>query len=247
MKLLAYGDIHLDWTTGGFERFDEGSRALDQVESYAASRGVTHCVFLGDLSDPDDEALCHRAVARAVEHDRRMREAGVRVDWVVGNHDVIEDGRGSHTLMAIAAAGGSVYSRPGNRIVHGYGDRVEFVFLPYGGLGGRYDPDRFVRQLAESHRMGLKGGSLVVCGHATLVPGTGKGSEATDLARGRDLAFPLEACRELAAAGGYGKVVLLNGHVHRRTVDGPVLTPGSLARLTHGEQDHEPGFLVIEA
>jgi hypothetical protein len=80
----------------------------------------------------------------------------------------------------------------------------------------------------------------------TRVPGAGVGSETLDMPRGRDLAFPLEACAALREAGGYEKQVLLNGHFHRRIVDGPVLVPGSLARLTHGEEDHEPGFLVVD-
>jgi predicted phosphodiesterase len=243
LKLLVFSDLHGDWTTGGAERFDEASRGLDQVQAYAAARGVERVLFLGDLCDPDvDPTLAHRTIARALGFALNLRGSGVDQDWLVGNHDYIDDGRGSHTMMALMKAGIRVHSQPANQIHRAGNDRVEFVWLPY----GRYDPDRYVRELAASHRMGMKGGALVVCGHATRVPGTGVGSESTDMARGRDMPFPLEACRELAAAGGYDKVVLLNGHVHRRCVDGPVLVPGSMFRVTHGEEDHEPGFMVIE-
>lgn len=246
MKLLAFSDLHGDWTTGGAERFDEASRGLDQVLSYAVSRRVDHVIFLGDLCDPDvDPTLAHRTIARALTFALDLREEGVASSWLVGNHDVIDDGRGSHTLMALASAGFKVHATPSNLFEHptfAPDRRVEFVWLPY----GRYDPDRYVRELAASHRMGMKGGALVVCGHMTSVPGAGVGSEETDMSRGRAVAFPLEACRELREAGGYEKMVLLNGHVHRRVVDGPVLIPGSMFRVTHGEEDHEPGFLVVD-
>lgn len=246
MKLLVFSDLHGDWTTGGVERFDEASRALDQVESYAVSRKVDRVIFLGDLTDPDvDPTLAHRTVARALAFAIALRDAGVASTWLVGNHDYIDDGRGSHTLMALASAGFKVHATPSNRYEHPPltpDKRVEFVWLPY----GRYDPDKYVCELAASHRMGTKGGALVVGGHMTRVPGAGAGSETIDMARGRDIAFPLEACRELAEAGGYEKVVLLNGHFHNRVVDGPVLIPGSMFRVTHGEEQHEPGFLVIE-
>lgn len=247
MKLLVFSDAHGDWTTGGFERHDEVSRAFDQVHAYAVSRKVDRVLFNGDLTDPDvDPTLAHRTIARALGLAIALRDDGVESDWLVGNHDVIEDGRGSHTLMALARAGFRVHASPGNTFVHQGSERTEFVYLPYAGKARRYDPDRFVRDLAASHRLGVKGGTLVVLGHMTNVPGANVGSETLDMPRGSDAVFPLEACNELLKAGGYDRMVLTNGHFHRRVTDGPVLIPGALARLTHGEEDHVPGFLVIE-
>lgn len=247
MKLLAFGDVHGDWTTGGRERFDETSRALDQVQSYAETRKIDHVVFLGDLTDPDvDATLAHRAIARLLELAVNLHDAEIETDWIVGNHDVIDDGRGSHTLMALERVGFRVWSTPRNRITHPDGKLVEFVFLPYAGLGRRYDPEHYIRELIASSRLGMKGGTLIVAGHLTNVPGALVGSETIDMPRGKDVRFPVEACEELKQAGGYERMILLNGHFHQRSLDGPVLLPGSLARLTHGEEQHEPGFIVVE-
>lgn len=247
MKLLVFSDLHGDWTTGGFERFDELSQSLDQVHAHAVSCRVDMVAFLGDLTDPDvDPALTHRTVARAVEFHTRLRDAGIADRWLVGNHDVIEDGRGSHTLMALEKAGARVFSKPRNEIINHAGGRLELVWLPYAGLGNRYEPDRYVRELAASHAMGLKGGTLIVLGHMTRVPGAVDGSETRDMPRGRDMEFPLEACEVLRQVGGYGTTLYCNGHFHQRVIDGPVLIPGAMARLTHGEEHHQPGFLLIE-
>jgi hypothetical protein len=79
----------------------------------------------------------------------------------------------------------------------------------------------------------------VVAGHMTSVPGVPHGSETSDMPRGADMAFPLAEAQALGA-------VCMNGHFHRRCTDGPVLIPGSLARLTHGEEQNEPSFLVVD-
>lgn len=247
MRILAFSDLHGDWTTGGLERLGELSCALDQILAYASARSVDLAIFLGDLCDPDvAPELAHRAIARAVELDGALAAAGISRRWITGNHDAIDDGLGSHTLMAIAKAGSRVHAAPANEIIHVDRGLVELVYLPYPSRSRRYDPSCYVRDLAASKRLGMRGGSLIVCGHMTEVPGASAGSETADMPRGADMPFPLDACRELAQAGGYDRTVLMNGHFHRRSVDGPVLIPGSLARLTHGEEGHAPGFLVVD-
>lgn len=247
MKFLVFSDLHGDWTTGGLERFDELSAGLDQIYSYAASHDVDRVIFTGDLTDPDvNPALTHRTIAATVRLGVKLHAEGIAFDLLVGNHDIIEDGRRSHTLMSIAQAGFYVHVMPGNTIIHDRENWIEIVWLPYPGRAFRYDPDQYIRDLAESHRMGVACGTLIVCGHMTKVPGASVGSETIDMARGSDCTFPLEACNELKIAGRYDRMILINGHFHQRVVDGPVLIPGAMARLTHGEEHHQPGFLVFE-
>lgn len=240
-RVLFFSDAHLDWVTGGLERFDEVSRALDQVYEHARDNPVDVAVFGGDLCDPDvDSPLAHRAIARAVEFGLAL-ERYAKTMWLVGNHDVIEDGRGSHTLMALAKAGLNVYAEPATVLV---GD-VGFVLLPYASASRRYDPARYVNAVEspwdESGHCRVR--RWVVAGHMTRVPGISHGSETADMPRGSDMDFPLAAVRSNLGE----EAVCLNGHFHARCTTGPVLVPGSLARLTHGEEGNVPGFLVVEA
>lgn len=238
MKVLFTADWHLDWTTGGVERFDEVSAALNQIHATAIAERVDLLIFGGDLCDPDvDSPLCHRAIARAVDFGRKLHQDGVESLWITGNHDVIEDGRGSHTLMALRAAGLHVADEPVGLGVSGVG----VVLLPYVSPSRRYDPAGFIERMAVEMRVRAGDPPFIVAGHMTRVRGASDGSETHDMPRGSDMEFPVDACH-MCLPGA----VLLNGHFHRRVVDGPVLIPGSLARLTHGEETNEPGFIIVE-
>jgi hypothetical protein len=39
---------------------------------------------------------------------------------------------------------------------------------------------------------------------------------------------------------------LFNGHYHRRQTFRGITIPGALERLTRGEIEHEPGFLIVD-
>lgn len=235
MIALFTGDFHLDHVTGGLERFDEIEAAAEQTIDVAIREKVGAYFFLGDLTDPDvDEALAHRAIACAVRLAARLAQAGIARYFVTGNHDIMEDGRCSHTLMAVRAAGHEVIDRPTTTTL---GDLV-ICFLPYTSLTRRYDPAEHVRSARFA-----QGKRLLVAGHMTEIDGVGLGSETHEMPRGRAMRFPIEAVAEGAAGR---PVTCVNGHFHERHLSGPVLTPGTLARLTHGEEGNAPGFLVVD-
>ena len=105
--------------------------------------------------------------------------------------------------------------------------------LPYPGAV-QYDPDATLR-LAGAGKL-----PVVVLAHLNI-PGLLPGEESLELARGRDVFFPVEAAREVRPA------LMVCGHHHKRQVtpDG-IHVVGSPARLTFGEQGHDPAFLVLE-
>jgi hypothetical protein len=110
------------------------------------------------------------------------------------------------------------------------------VALPFAPRSHAYDPGEFVRSAPcpSSQR-------VLVLGHLNL-EGIEPGSETTDLPRGREVLFPLEACGEVYG----GRALLLNGHYHRRQSYKGVQIPGSLERLTFGEAANAPGYLVVD-
>lgn len=58
--------------------------------------------------------------------------------------------------------------------------------------------------------------------------------------RGRDVYYPVKALRKLK-----NQQLLVNGHYHRRMVtDDDIHVPGTLARLTFGEEDNQPSYSI---
>ena len=235
MKLLVVSDLHLDWTTHGVSRFDELHEALHgEVLTRAIEEPVDAFLFLGDLCDPDSGPVVFRAMASVILLARKLESHGIEQVWITGNHDVIEDGSGTTTLTPLAANANNVihvHERPGKVDLKG---GVTVITLPFVASTGAYDPESWIEEALKD-----TAGPVIVAGHMTNIPGVTPGEEATEMPRGREVRFPVEKC---GAAN-----LLLNGHFHRQQkTESCIWIPGSPSRLTFGETDHTPGFLIVE-
>jgi DNA repair exonuclease SbcCD nuclease subunit len=235
MKFLLSGDWHGDASTNGLDRFDEISAAAFTVAKHAAKERDAVFVFGGDLCDPDT-TRSFRAIALAISIAMYLEKNGVPSIWIAGNHDVIENDRGSTTLEPLKAVAEksnliSVHETAWPIVVA----NRRVVALPFAARTASYDPEAAVTKFAQFD-------PHLVVGHLTVLSAE-RGSESDDFARGRDMIFPVETCRRLWG----DRCMLVNHHYHRKqiTKDG-VHIPGSLARLRHDEEQHEPGYLVIE-
>jgi len=250
MRILGTSDWHLDAFTAGLARFDDVARSARGTVELAKRECCDGYVFLGDLADPGPRA--HRASALAIELASDLARAGIWSRWLVGNHDVVEDGSGSSTLSPLAAVPGEIrdvdhLQRPidvwSDPTLEWLSDDVLAVALPHPARGRGYVPEEVVRE-EFGRRVGFEGARVVlIFGHLT-VPGIERGSEVLDMPRGREVRYPIEAIRERWG----DRALMLNGHYHRsyRRADGPVIVPGSLERLTKGEARNEPGCLILE-
>lgn len=246
MKLLVTSDWHLDAITAGIERGPEIMRAVEQTTAAARDEGVHVYLMLGDLCDPD-AARAPRCGAYAIRVASDLAAAGIVSRWLVGNHDVIEDGSGSSVLSPLAAAAErlplstpegrdnlgapavAVYERPTHEYIGGVG----VLALPFVPRVHAYDPEAVLDDFADRD-------VDVVIGHLN-VPGVVPASESDEMARGRQVWLPVEEIRRR-----WPGALVLNGHYHRQQVADGVAIPGALARLTFGEAAHEPAFLVVE-
>lgn len=244
MRLVVSSDWHGDWVTDGYPRHGDLESALyrvmDECCASVVARRDTVFMFLGDLSNPYS-AHVHRAVAAGVWFATNLADRGVRSLWLVGNHDVIEDQHGSHTLMAIEALS-SCNARPGAlrldvpvRVrsipgLEGIGGRG-VLCLPYTSPARAYDPAAVVE--------GMECKFDIVAGHLNIA-GITPGSESDAMARGREVFWPAEALER------YPDALRLNGHYHQQQCFQGIHIPGSLLRLTHGEEQNSPGFLVFD-
>jgi DNA repair exonuclease SbcCD nuclease subunit len=258
MRLFLTSDWHADASTSGFDRFDEiaaaARAAADDAARFKREGGDPLFVFSGDLCDPDT-TRAFRAVSLAIDLALGLSARGVPSLWIAGNHDVIENDRGATVLEPLAKVAwkGGYDGRAEIRVAEEplqwsfKTTGVQVVALPYVARARAYEPDLYVDNCVPPDRateaLGWHVRRVVVIGHLT-VPGAERGSESLDFARGRDLVFPVEACRRRWG----DRVTMINGHYHRRqtpTSDG-VYIPGSLARLRHDEETHEPGYLTID-
>jgi len=271
VKLVVVSDAHLDARTAGVERFDEIRDSFDEAVEYAlhcrSGAGADLFVFCGDLCDPDDGRDVLRASAYVVDAAVRLATHRVKSLWISGNHDVAADGV-TTTLDAlegleqifdaederercddrelwaprVALRGPVVLELPGSAPRHPR--KCLVAALPYSPEP--YGADSFL--YGTGRKAAANGVPLLVFGHLML-PGMHPGSEAAELARGRDRAFPLDALARLRSEN-FEPALLVNGHYHRRQsvmIDGWAFeVPGSLARLTFAEEENVPGFLAID-
>lgn len=243
MKLLVTSDWHLDAYTAGVQRFDDVAAAVQLTVDAAKKHKVDAYAFLGDLCDPP--ARSHRAVAYAIDVAHKLGKTPSL--WLTGNHDVIEDGHGTSTLQALKETVNSrvtVVDRPEGGLWPPIGAYV--ICLPYTPRSHTYDPVAFIEEQAGEYKKHGKGRPAIVVGHL-CIEGMHPGSETTEMPRGRDVFLPLAAIAE-----HFPDAFVLNGHYHKQC--GPwadkhgnmVWIPGSLERLTFGEESNQPGYFIVE-
>lgn len=231
MKLFVTSDLHADYHTDGYERHDDVEAALrPMMQEIANCEDMPHFMFLGDLCNPYSRNT-HLAAALGMRLARTLNDWDVPNYWLVGNHDVIEDARGQHTLMSIAHAGPHTVLMEEPGMVLG----TLILALPFTPPSRAYDPEQVVRAARSEHE-----GVKIIAGHLNI-EGITPGSETTDMARGREVFWPEQAVKEC-----FPDALWLNGHYHERQVCRGIHIPGAPLRLTHGEEHHEPGYLVFD-
>jgi DNA repair exonuclease SbcCD nuclease subunit len=253
VRVVVHSDLHADHVTMGVSRRDDAYRALVAVRNEA--KGAEVVFFLGDLSDPEDGPAALRAASMLAEHAVKVADGGAQFVAIPGNHDVFEDGSGDSTLDVLLSIDlpevHLLFEPVAVTFDRTTKDAFNVVALPFSATSHAYDPDAFVREVVgHPDRYGLVNTApTFVIGHLQ-VPGVQPGEETKELPRGREVLFPFAAVASLIDRMK-GPVVVMNGHYHRRQdFTAPqgyaIHIPGSTARLTMGEERHEPSYLVIE-
>ncbi len=246
MKVIIASDFHLDHSTQGVSRYEEIREGLEQTVDKAIEEEAAAYVFAGDLCDPDAGSCVFRCVAAIVSAAVRLADRGIYSIWLAGNHDVIEDGTGCTTLTPLRALSDcerlngkvQVIEQPSRVEITARGapNDVRYVLgLPFAATSHAYDVSAIIDELAPKENRE----KTMIVGHLN-VPGVVPGEETTDMPRGREVWLPTDLAHERAK-------IVVNGHYHRqhRTETG-VWIPGSLARLTFGEEGNAPGYLMVE-
>ena len=251
MKIVLSSDWHGDVVTMGVPRYDEIEAAAMQSAAKAKEENADLYVFTGDLTDPNAGRGAFRSIALAVRVATMLREWRIPSIWLTGNHDVFEDGSGESVLsifreLALFDTSIQLFDRPGHTFIcRQTKHAIPVVALPFTASSHAYDATEELRTNLAAvapfmEKVGAK--KCLVLSHLT-VPGIQPGEETIDMPRGREVLFPVDEIRNRA------DVLVLLGHYHRRQTvaigDATMTIPGSLARLTFGEERNAPGFLYI--
>lgn len=241
MRFLISGDWHPDVQTIGCSRHDEVAEAVERTVEVAKNKEIDCYVFLGDLCDPDQNGHTMRAIALAVRTATALEESGIQNVWISGNHCVSNDGTGATALTPLAALAEKarwihVAEQPRVIPLLSSEGAIGLLALPYPALVSVDERDISERATLLIRQSPIK--KYVVAAHL-MIPSAQRGEETTEMPRGREVSFPLVATESAAAR--------MNGHYHRRQVTPEgIIIPGSLARLTFSEEDHEPGFVIVD-
>ena len=239
MKLVVVSDWHADWKTQRVSRREEVRRAALRSVEVAREEKANAYLFAGDLCDPDDALDVVRSLAVMVEVVCGLKAAGIPSYLIPGNHCVGEDGTGTTVLHALVSLTTCFFEPTFRQLT----PEVALFALPFAPTSHTYDPAAVIATYAKVAKPDV---TTIVLSHLT-VPGIQPGEETREMPRGRDVVLPFAEIAKIP-----GKVVVINGHYHRaQTFEDPntgvlVHVPGSLVRLTHGEEEHEPSILVLE-
>ncbi len=261
MKILQTSDWHLDHKTHGVSRFDELHRAVDATVMTALEEEVDLYAFTGDLCDPDAGGdAVFECVEVAIWAASRLAGDGIPSVWISGNHDVIEDGRGRTTLAPLVGYAANtrglvkVYESGMSDVLdlgsaQAWGSRFcEILALPYPSATKPYNMEEaFIRNHGVQSFKGAE--PRIILSHLA-VPGVIPGEEVGEMARGRDVMYPIERVLRGIADDDVTSAVMLQGHYHRQqslNFGGVYMhIPGSLAQLTFTEEHYKSGYLIIE-
>ncbi len=234
MRLVASSDWHGDQSTAGVDRYDDVCRAIDVSVQAAIDLNADAYLMCGDLTDPNT-VRSHRAVAKAIKVQRTLHDADIIPIFVAGNHDVIEDGSGMTTMSPLAATGhGWVFERPTMMQVCD----VVIIALPFTATSHEYAPGEFIRECHGGAGEHIK--PVLIIGHLNL-EGISPGSETTDMPRGRNVYWPMDAIKEC-----FPTATVIGGHYHTPQEYNGVTIIGSMVRLRFDERDNTPGYIVVE-
>jgi DNA repair exonuclease SbcCD nuclease subunit len=266
MKFIVASDFHFDAVTAGVRRFEELERAAVAVVKHAIEAKVDAFLFLGDLCDPDTGSAVFRCVELAQRMAVKLAQERITSFWMAGNHDVIEDGTGHTTLTPMRSiekwGAKRLFPEPGSILVverwehfiidtgrdkKDHTPPITFAFLPYTATSHHYSP-KDVMPTQAFHNAWRAQAPVVFAGHLSI-PGIVPGEETHEMGRGRDMTFPYD---EIIERRREYPTLMLNGHYHRQQHfrklkdSRGIHIPGSMARLTFGEEYHAPGYLFVE-
>jgi DNA repair protein SbcD/Mre11 len=266
IRVLHLADLHIgvenygrvDPETGLHTRLLDYLARLDEAIEVGLREGVHAVLIAGDIYKNRTPNPTHqREFAKRI---RRIREAGLPVFILIGNHDVSPTAGRANSIEifhTLALDGVTVASRPGLHQIETAAGPLQIVALPWvtrHNLLTKDDlrlasirevealllerVDRFLQAVPHDLDPALP---TILTVHGTI-HGATTGAEQ-QMMLDRDLVLP----RSVVMINGVDYVAL--GHIHKHQSLGnhpPIVYPGSIERVDFGEEHEAKGCVIVD-
>jgi exonuclease SbcD len=266
IKIIHFADLHLgienyghlNPETGLSTRFEDFTRALDQLVDFAIGDKIDLVLFCGDAyKSREPSQTQQREFARRI---KQLSENGIPVFLLVGNHDLPNAvGRATATEIFDTLSVENVYvaNKPAIFRIPTKNGTVQIASLPWlrrGILLSREEIKNLdIEQLKNKLEQVLTG---IIDKHVTeldpaipailaahvWITGVKPGSE-------RSMSLGMEHGLLLSNVANLAFDYVALGHIHKQqvlSVNPPVVYSGSLERVDFGEETDDKGFYVVE-
>lgn len=266
IKLLHLADLHigmenygrLDPATGMHTRLLDYLARLDEAIEAGLDAQADMVLIAGDIYKNRTPNPTHqREFARRI---RRLRNAGLPIFILIGNHDVSPAAGRAHSIEifdTLAVEGVTIADRPALHVIATRAGPLQVIALPWVTRHNLLTKDElrlasllevetmllqrvenFLRKTAEALDPALP---TVLTIHGTI-DGATLGAER-QIMLGKDLVLP----KSFVALPGIDYVAM--GHIHKHQSLGehpPVVYPGSIERIDFGEEREDKGCVLVE-
>lgn len=266
IRMLHLADLHLgvenygalDPRRGLHSRLIDYLDRLDEAITIGLDHQIDLCLIAGDVyKNRSPNPTVQREFATRI---RRLREAGVAVVILTGNHDISPAQGRAHSVeifATLALEGVTVADRPRMHHIETRSGPLQLIAVPWVTrqmllardemVGASFATieyeirrrlEQFIERSVEQRDPALP---TVLAFHGT-VEGAQLGAERA-MILGHDLSLP----SSVLAQPGIDYVAL--GHIHRHQVitrQPPMVYPGSIERVDFGERDEPKGCVLVE-
>ena len=266
IRMLHLADLHLgvenygaiDPRRGLHSRLIDYLERLDEAITIGLDHQIDICLIAGDVyKNRSPNPTVQREFASRI---RRLREAGVAVVILTGNHDISPAQGRAHSVeifATLALEGITVADRLRLHRIDTRRGPVQLIAVPWvtrqmlltrEEMAGasfasvEYELRRRIEQFIERSVEALDPDIPTVLAFHGTVEGAQLGTERA-MILGQDLSLP----RSVLAQPGVDYVAL--GHIHRHQSLGerpPMVYPGSIERVDFGERDDPKGCVLVE-
>jgi exonuclease SbcD len=266
ITMLHLADLHIgienygriDPASGLHSRLLDYLERLDEAISIGLDAGIHLALIAGDIYKNRSPNPTHqREFARRIY---RLREAGVPVFLLTGNHDISPAAGRAHSVEifnALHVPGITIADRPGLHIIETTAGAVQIVALPWVTRHSLLTRDEtrtaslseieaMLRQRIESFIEHTVDGldpdlPAILTMHGTI-DGATLGAEQ-NLTLGQEFVLP----RSVVSHQRLDYVAM--GHIHKHQSLGthpPIVYPGSIERVDFGERREDKGCVLVE-
>jgi exonuclease SbcD len=264
--MLHLADLHIgienygriDPASGLHTRLLDYLERLDEAISIGLDAGIHLALIAGDIYKNRSPNPTHqREFARRIY---RLREAGVPIFLLTGNHDISPSAGRAHSVEifhALHVPGITIADRPGLHIIDTAAGTVQIIALPWVTRHGLLTRDEtrtasfgeieaMLRQRIEQfidHTIDDLDPNLpaILTMHGTI-DGATLGAEQ-NLTLGQEFVLP----RSIVSHQCLDYVAM--GHIHKHQALGtqpPIVYPGSIERVDFGERREDKGCVLVE-